>query len=37
MKVAFLLIPFIKTEKTARKVFRNLLSCEDFRRLDYIF
>ena len=37
MKVVFLLILFIKTEKTTCKVFRNLLRCEDFRWLDYIF
>ena len=34
MKVVFLLILFIKTEKTKFKVFRNLLRCKDFRRLD---
>ena len=26
---------FIKTGKTTCKVFRSLLRCEDFRRLDY--
>ena len=30
MKVVFLLILFIKTEKTTCKVFRDLLRCEDF-------
>ena len=32
MKVVFLLILFMKTEKK----FTNLLRCQDFRRLDYI-
>ena len=35
MKVVFLLISFIKTEKTTWEVFGNLLRCEDFRQLDY--
>ena len=30
MKVVFLIILFIKTEKTTCKVFRDLLRCEDF-------
>ena len=30
MKVVFLLILFIRTEKTTCKVFRDLLRCEDF-------
>ena len=37
MKVVFLLILFIKTEKTTCEVFRNLLRCEYFRQLDYTF
>ena len=36
MKVVFLFILFIKTEKTTWKVFRHLLRCKDFRRLDHI-
>ena len=35
-KIVFLLILFIKTEKTTCKSFRNLLKCEDFRWLYHV-